>query len=763
MHVDAAALYELLPAHYRRRDAELGGPLEALFRILAREGAQVVDGDLDAFHDALFVETCAELLLPRIGALVGAERLRPLPPQAGVSMRAFIGNVLRYRRAKGTALALELLARDVTGYSAKAVEYFMRLSATQTVRAPRTERKATLTLRDPDVRARHGGAFDMNTRTPDMRSIARARGRYNIPNIGVHLWRLEAVPYAAPAGTSLTAAQLSGVPRALPWGGHAGHYALLPDGRATPLFQPASGAERVSSAQADVPDRLRRLPLSRELERWRREVAESRPPTQREWFTSQREPFTLFVRRTNEALFTRVPPQEICIGKLVPASAPSLPPWTRPSDPAIRAAVDPATGRMVIAAPAAGQNDVDEVRFAHAVGQPGPLGGGAYDRNDFESPFELRKHPDPSKTPLVYLVGSGPGQLADLPAALAAWTAAGAGRKGFIVVTENAADMPSGAQPELALEVPSDSDLTVVAAEWRTPSAATPDTLGYIIRRSRRLMLLRALRVKAPAGAGVKPGRLTLDGVYADKAVEVDAGALAALEIRHCTLAPLAPLSLALNGALSARVYRSITGRIQAATEVSALELKETIVARVATGTAADVDAAASAVKLERVTLFGTLRAKTLEASDSILMGRATAEQRQAGCIRYSYLGDVANPKLPHRYRCQPDLALQARAAELGRDLTGPENQALALRVRPAFVDVVPGEPAYALLAMDAPREIAFGAEGEGEMGAYGFLGGATRLANLVDLFLDYVPFGLEAAALRAERSGAEAARSNVP
>jgi hypothetical protein len=220
---------------------------------------------------------------------------------------------------------------------------------------------------------------------------------------------------------------------------------------------------------------------------------------------------------------------------------------------------------------------------------------------------------------------------------------------------------------------------------------------------------------------------------------------------------------LKLNGALSARVYRSITGRIQAAADVSALELRETIVARVATGTAADVDAAASKVKLERVTLFGTLRAKTLEASDSILMGRATAEQRQAGCIRYSYLGDITNPKLPHRYRCQPDLALQARAAELGRDLTGPEQQAVALRVRPAFVDVVPGEPAYALLAMDAPREIAFGAEGEGEMGAYGFLGGATRLANLVDLFVDYVPFGLEAAALRAERSGAEAARSNVP
>src|SRR5262249_49894574 len=159
---------------------------------------------------------------------------------------------------KGTALTLELLARDVTGYAAKAVEYFMHLSCTHTVRAPHPDRKATLSLRDPDVRARHGGAFDPNARTPDMRSIARARGRYNIPNLGVQLGRLQAMPYAPPDKDAASAEELAAVPPALPWDPLApqlaGHYAILPNGRPTPLFQPGRTEERASPGETDVPE-----------------------------------------------------------------------------------------------------------------------------------------------------------------------------------------------------------------------------------------------------------------------------------------------------------------------------------------------------------------------------------------------------------------------------------------------------------------------------------------------------------------------------
>src|SRR5260370_19882355 len=32
--------------------------------------------------------------------------------------------------------------------------------------------------------------FDPNARTADVRSIAKQRGKYNIPNIGIFLWRI---------------------------------------------------------------------------------------------------------------------------------------------------------------------------------------------------------------------------------------------------------------------------------------------------------------------------------------------------------------------------------------------------------------------------------------------------------------------------------------------------------------------------------------------------------------------------------------------
>ena len=73
------------------------------------------------------------------------------------------------------------------------------------------------------------------------------------------------------------------------------------------------------------------------------------------------------------------------------------------------------------------------------------------------------------------------------------------------------------------------------------------------------------------------------------------------------------------------------------------------------------------------------------------------------------------------------------------------------------------GDPAYALPTLATPREIAFGGEDETEMGAYRFLGGAIRIANLTDLFADFVPFGMEAAALSADRSSVDASRRNLP
>jgi hypothetical protein len=134
-HTTADNLYGLLPAIYRLRDAEHDGTLKALLSILA-EQARVVEEDIARLYDNAFIETCDEWVVPYIGDLLG---VRPLHSVGGnASLRAYVANTLAYRRRKGTAPVLEQLARDVTGWTARAVEFFQRLGTTQHVNHVRT-------------------------------------------------------------------------------------------------------------------------------------------------------------------------------------------------------------------------------------------------------------------------------------------------------------------------------------------------------------------------------------------------------------------------------------------------------------------------------------------------------------------------------------------------------------------------------------------------------------------------------------------------
>ena len=70
MNPEAEKLYNLLPALYRIRDAEQGGPLRALCAVIAEEIA-VLRENLDQLYDDQFIETCAEWVAPYIGDLIG--------------------------------------------------------------------------------------------------------------------------------------------------------------------------------------------------------------------------------------------------------------------------------------------------------------------------------------------------------------------------------------------------------------------------------------------------------------------------------------------------------------------------------------------------------------------------------------------------------------------------------------------------------------------------------------------------------------------
>ena len=180
MSATAERLYALMPAVYRERDATQGYPLRALVTLMA-EQILVLEDDLDQLYDDLFIETCADWVVPYLGALVGVRDTE--------ASRAEVANALAYRQGKGTATVLEQLARDITAWPSSVVEYFQRLATTQYLNHLRPSHRTVMDVRRPRLL---GTVFDESPRTLEVRRIENRRGRYNIANIGVHSWRIQA-------------------------------------------------------------------------------------------------------------------------------------------------------------------------------------------------------------------------------------------------------------------------------------------------------------------------------------------------------------------------------------------------------------------------------------------------------------------------------------------------------------------------------------------------------------------------------------------
>jgi hypothetical protein len=134
MSVSSQELYDLLPAIYRLRDAENNESLKSYLTVFAEQIA-VIQESVEQLYDDQFIETCAEWVVPYIGDLIGYQSLHNIrSPQQRVSplsQRAEVANTMAYRRRKGTAVVLEQLARDVTDWPARVVEFFQILATTQ--------------------------------------------------------------------------------------------------------------------------------------------------------------------------------------------------------------------------------------------------------------------------------------------------------------------------------------------------------------------------------------------------------------------------------------------------------------------------------------------------------------------------------------------------------------------------------------------------------------------------------------------------------
>jgi hypothetical protein len=189
-------LYELVPAIYRQLEAKSDKkPLEALLKIISRQ-VDVLEEDIAGIYDNWFIETCDEWVTAYIADLVGARsletsRVSSVSEAAEVSQRAYVANTIAYRRRKGTLAVLEQLSKDITGWDSHAVEFFQLLGTTQHINHLRLANYRTPDIRDTNALELLDTPFDKIAHTVEVRRISSGRGYYNIPNIGIFLWRLQ--------------------------------------------------------------------------------------------------------------------------------------------------------------------------------------------------------------------------------------------------------------------------------------------------------------------------------------------------------------------------------------------------------------------------------------------------------------------------------------------------------------------------------------------------------------------------------------------
>jgi hypothetical protein len=703
----ANQLYSLLPAVHRIRDTEEGEPLRALLAAIDEEVLAPIEAQILALRDGATIETCPDWAIPYLADLLGARPLRPGGPGSG---RAYVANTLAYRRRKGTAAVLEQLARDVTGLPAHAVEFFELLAATQFDDHVRPHRPGTLDLRSAERAERVGGPFEDAPYTVEVRRAATQGGRYNLPHVGIFLWRLASFA----------------VERAAAYRVGPGQFTVHPLGLDGPLYnRPQTEAEITHLAQEqNVPEPLRRLALNAELEALR--AGQPRPA----WFGAQP---VVRLYRSGEPGEPAVDPVEIHICNLAD--------WRRP--PA-GVALDPDLGRIALPE----GEDPPAVLVSSAYGFAGEVGAGPAPR------------PAAALRPATWQVGVSLDHPAvgletvhtSLQDAVQEWNSLEPGQAGRIVIMDSRT-YDLGATP-LEIVVKEGSQLLITGGRWPAlERAGAPGALerrpGGDEPRGERPCLLGGLLVTAPNDGD--PGELVLDGLLLSGALTVAPGNLDRLHLRYSTLAPRAhgdigtpPASLSVDDCprLVLELERAISGPVVVQEPIAALALRDAIVAAEPGGLALDAPLAPAAITAS--TLLGDAVLRSIETRDSLYLGACVVQRRQEGCARFSYFGPGS--RTPRRYRCQPDLALARRAEALAPEALPPAEAALIQgRLRPQFVSTRYGHPGFAQLDMRTTAGIRTGAESGAEMGAFEHRKLALGERNLLAVLDEYLPFGLQA------------------
>ncbi len=689
---NAQSLFDLLPSIHRIRDAELAkeqglarGPLEELMAVLS-EQIDIAEESLAQCYDDLFIETCADWVVPYIGDLISYQSLHS-GAAAVASPRAEVAHTIALRRRKGTALVLEQLARDVTQWDALAVEYFQRLCTTQYMNHPRPQNLQSPDLRQGAALERMNTAFESANRTVDVRNIESRRGRHNIPNIGLHLWRIQAYAHSyAPA--------LRDGPR---------RYRFSPLGHDLPLYNhPAAEDEITSLASPDnVPSPLSRRRLDDGLQRYYGSRAAVDAPVD-----NAHPSVVLWVDDTE------IPRDAIRICNLEDDGSN----WahTPPADDTY--AIDPALGRIALPA---NIDDPIEVRVTWHQGFPAEIGGGEYERG-----ASLPTPDDSIRMVTVSAANPDEADFADISSALVKIDG-----DGVIEIRDN--DRYAEA---LAITVSNGAQVEIRAANGYQPVLAL--TSLSISGEAGSRCVLNGLLI---TGTGIEvpdTGNNRLSALRLDHCTLVPG---ISLERNGETSQPGA-ISLAIDVAgIETTLDRCICGALRVAEHAEVMISNSIVDANgptMAAFAAPDHNSPGGTLSLAASTVIGKIHATQFkQVSNSILLAALAnsdtwaapvrTARKQVGCVRFSWLpfGSI----VPARYRCQPD------------------SETMAGEVAPHFASLLYGTPNYCQLASSTPESILRGADDENEMGVYHQLFAAQRETNLNIRLSEYLRVGLRA------------------
>jgi hypothetical protein len=683
------------------------GPLHSLL-LLIQEQLTVLAADLDQRYDDQFIETCAEWVIPYIGDLIGFQPVKGIAPAVD-NPRSEVAQTISLRRRKGTVLVMEQLARDVTAWGAHAVELFQVLADTQYMNHIRLWNHYA-----PDLRCWKPGlyietGFDRTVHKVDVRRIAPRRGRYNIQNIGIFLWSLNAY------SVTLDQAAIS------PVDSHCLRFSSL--GMDMPLFHRAiSQGERITDAAQpfNVADRLKRRVLCDDLLKGVGAV-----------YYGEGKSLALYL---DDKLLN---PFEIQVANLSGAdgSWANLP----AAGGAYRAVVDPELGRIALP-PAAAGGALPSLKVAYRYGFNADMGGGEYPRADsfivsdeqFVFPF-----PDTAGVPRYTTLQQA------LDFAKTQLTANGAAA---VEITNNETH-PLVGTLDLAIDVPEGCTIELRARDEARPTLLLNSEITVWGAASSSFHLNGLLIAAAASMVPASPSPVAPVHVPADRP-DGSNNLLESLGILHCTLVPgwsvdthgtpqfgAQPSVVAEPAGLEVIAKKSILGAIRAGefVAVSAFDsiIDSTDLANVAF---ADLDgiAGGGALTLDGCTVVGKVHAILLPlVSNSIfwaalLLGDSwstglIADRKQEGCVRFSFL--PASAKTPRRYEC------------IERAIAGPQPTFLASRY---------GRPGYMKLLASTPDVVRCGADDGGEMGAFHFVLAPLRETDLRVRMTEYMPVGLE-------------------